>query len=193
MASSDLDEALRKRGRETAEAIMRAARTAADRIAADADQAIEERRSAVLSSRKDVYRTQARTEIAAERHEAMRAVLLAKTRVVERVLQRARALLPAELRNDAYQAALEKEVEEALAFVGSEEATVLCSEALAPALRQALHATPKVAVQVANDAGSGFVVVGQAGRVRVDSTLETRLDRLAPTLAIEIHERLEER
>jgi vacuolar-type H+-ATPase subunit E/Vma4 len=193
MVPSDLDEALRKRGRETAEAIMRAARTAADRIASDADQAIEERRSAVLSSRKDVYRTQARTEISAERHEAMRAVLLAKTRVVERVLQRARALLPAELRNDAYQAALEKEVEEALAFVGSEEATVLCPEALAPALRQALRATPEVAVQVHNDAGSGFVVVGQAGRVRVDSTLETRLDRLAPTLAIEIHERLEER
>ncbi|MGB5311939.1 MAG: hypothetical protein WBN38_07710, partial [Polyangiales bacterium] len=67
MTPSDLDEALRKRGRETAEAIMRAARTAADRIAADADQAIEDRRSAVLGSRKDVYRTQARTEIAAER------------------------------------------------------------------------------------------------------------------------------
>jgi vacuolar-type H+-ATPase subunit E/Vma4 len=193
MTPSDLDEALRKRGRETAEAIMRAARTAADRIAADADQAIEERRSAVLGSRKDVYRTQARTEIAAERHEAMRAVLLAKTRVVERVLRRARAMLPAELHNDAYQAALEKEVEEALAFVGSEEATVLCSGALAPALRQALRATPEVAVQVADDASSGFVVVGRAGRVRVDSTLETRLDRLAPTLAIEIHERLEER
>ena len=193
MAPSDLDEALRKRGRETAEGIMRAARTAADRIAADADQRIEERRSAVLSSRKDEYRTQARTDIAAERHEAMRAVLLAKTRVVERVLERARTLLPAELRNEAYQAALEEEVEEALAFVGSEEAAVLCSETLAPAVRQALRATPEVSVQVRNDAGSGFVVVGQAGRVRVDSTLETRLDRLAPTLAIEIHERLEER
>ena len=117
MAPSALDEALRKRGRETAEGIMRAARTAADRIAADADQRIEERRSAVLSSRKDEYRTQARTDIAAERHEAMRAVLLAKTRVVERVLERARTLLPAELRNEAYQAALEEEVEEALAFV----------------------------------------------------------------------------
>ena len=193
MAPSALDETLRKRGRETAEGIMRDARTAADRIAADADQRIQERRSAVLSSRKDEYRTQARTDIAAERHEAMRAVLLAKTRVVERVLERARTLLPAELRNEAYQAALEEEVEEALAFVGSEEAAVLCSETLAPAVRQALRATPEVSVQVRNDAGSGFVVVGQAGRVRVDSTLETRLDRLAPTLAIEIHERLEER
>jgi len=193
MAPSDLDQALRQRAHQTADAIMHAARADADRIAANAGQAIEERRRAVLSSREDEYRAEARAGIASKRHEAMRAVLLAKTRVVERVLHRARALLPQELGSDAYRAALEDEVEEALAFVGAEEASVRCSEMLAPALRQALAANPHVAVQVADDASSGFVMIGQEGRVRVDSTLETRLDRLSPILAIEIHERLEER
>ena len=89
MAPSDLDEALRKRARETAEAIMRATRTAAERIAADADQRIEERRSTVLGSRKDEYRTQARTDIAAARHEAMRAcVRYSSFRLPKTVLRR---------------------------------------------------------------------------------------------------------
>jgi vacuolar-type H+-ATPase subunit E/Vma4 len=35
-------------------------------------------------------------------------------------------------------------------------------------------------------------VVGANGSVVVDGTLETRLDRLASSLAIEIHKRLEE-
>ncbi len=193
MAPSDLDAALRRRAAEAAESLIRTAKAEADRIAADADRAIETRRSAVLSSRDDQYRAEARAGIAAERHEAMRAVLLAKTRVVERVLQRARDLLPASIRSDAYNASLEEEVERALAFVGGDEAVVRCSETLAPALRDALRANADVAVEIGDDVGSGFVIVGQAGRVRIDSTLETRLDRLTPVLAIEIHERLEER
>ena len=50
-----------------------------------------------------------------------------------------------------------------------------------------------VVVEVADDVGTGFVMVGEDGRVQVDGTLETRLHRLAPTLAIEIYGQLEER
>jgi vacuolar-type H+-ATPase subunit E/Vma4 len=192
MSRSDLDAALRQRAKETAEAIMRAARANAQRITADGQRTIEERRTAVLSGREDQYRAEARAGVAAERHEAMRAVLLAKTRVVERVLQRARAMLPEVLGSDAYRAGLAEELERALRFVGDEGTTVRCSESLAPALRQALRANPQVEVQVAHDVGTGFVTIGKDARVRVDFTLEARIDRLAPTLAIEIHERLEE-
>lgn len=191
MNPSDLESALRKRAEQTAEAIMRAARADADSIAADADRAIEERRASVLGGREDVYRADARANVAAERHEAMRAVLLAKTRLVERVLQRARALLAEVTRSDAYRAALTEEVDRAMVFVESEDVVVRCPEALVPAIRDALGAKPTVAIQAADDVGSGFVLIGDAGRVRVDSTLETRLERLETTLAIEIHNRLE--
>jgi vacuolar-type H+-ATPase subunit E/Vma4 len=192
MPPSNLDEALRERAKNTADSILSAARADAERIAADAARVIEERRTAILDSREDAYRVEARAGIAAERHEAMRAVLLAKTRVVERVLQRARAMLPEVLGSDAYRAGLAEELERALRFVGDEGTTVRCSESLAPALRQALRANPQVEVQVAHDVGTGFVTIGKDARVRVDFTLEARIDRLAPTLAIEIHERLEE-
>jgi vacuolar-type H+-ATPase subunit E/Vma4 len=193
MNPSDLEAALRKRAEQTAEAIMRAARADADRITAGADRAIEERRASVLGGREDVYRADARANVAAERHEAMRAVLLAKTRLVERVLQRARALLAEVTRGDPYRAALADEVDRAMVFVEAEEVVVRCPEALVPALRDALGAKPRVAVEAADDVGSGFVMIGDGGRVRVDSTLETRVERLETTLAIEIHNRLEER
>jgi vacuolar-type H+-ATPase subunit E/Vma4 len=146
-----------------------------------------------LGRSEDEHRANARTNIAAERREAMRAVLLAKTRVVERVLERARTMLPEVIESDAYRMALTDELERSLAFVESEETVARCREALAPALRVALRDNPKVTVQIADNTGSGFVLIGEAGRVRVDSTLETRLDRLAPTLGIDIHNLLEER
>ena len=104
MNPCNLDEALRARARESADAILSAARADAERIAADADRVIEGRRDAVLSSREDEYRAEARAGVASERHEAMRAVLLAKTRVVERVLQRAKALLSQSTSSQAYRA-----------------------------------------------------------------------------------------
>jgi vacuolar-type H+-ATPase subunit E/Vma4 len=193
MNPSNLDEALRARARESADAILSAARADAERIAADADRVIEERRNAVLNSREDEYRAEARAGVASERHDAMRAVLLAKTRVIERVLQRARALLSESIASEAYRNGLERELAQALGFIGDEKALVRCSESLAPALRQTLRSNPDVSVEVADDVGTGFVAFGSDGRVRVDSTLETRLDRLAPVLAIEIHQRMEER
>jgi vacuolar-type H+-ATPase subunit E/Vma4 len=191
MAGADLSTELRRRAEETAKAIMSAAQADADQIAAEADRAIEKRRAEVLKSREGEYRAKARADVAGERHEAMRATLLAKTRVVDRVLQRAKTLLREAARGNAYGSTLADEVTEAVAFVGVEGATVHCSNDLEPAVRDALRATPGVSIK-GMDVGSGFVAVSKDGAVRVDGTLEARLERLAPALAIEIHQRLEE-
>ena len=191
MAQADLIAELHRRAGETANSIRQSAREEAERIASDADRAIEERRSSVLRSREDEYRAEARASIAAARHEAMRAVLLAQTRLVERVLDSARGLVPALTRDEAYLSQLPTELKEAIAFVGSENATVRCSDGLEAPVREALRAMPRVSIETMN-AGSGFVASGDGGSVRVDATLEARLSRLAPALAIEIHDRLEE-
>ena len=191
MAQADLIAELHRRAEETANAIRQSTREEAERIASDADRAIEERRSSVLRSREDEYRAEARASIAAARHEAMRAVLLAQTRLVERVLDSARGLVPALIRDEAYLSQLPTELKEAIAFVGGENATVRCSDGLEAPVREALRAMPRVSIETMN-AGSGFVASGDGGSVRVDATLEARLSRLAPALAIEIHDRLEE-
>lgn len=192
MAGADLTTELRRRAAEAADAIMSAARADADRIAADAERAIEERRSAVLKSREEEYRAEARASIAVERHEAMRAVLLAKTRVVDRVLQSAQGLLSEAAGTTAYGSSLAGEIGEAIAFVGSAGTVIRCSAEIQPKVHEALREMPEVSVETFAG-GTGFMAIGEGGNVEVDGTLEARLARLAPTLAIEIHERLEER
>ena len=192
MAGSDLDTELRRSAERAAESILSAARADAERLASDADRLIRDRRREVKKDKEAEYRAEARVVIAAERHAAMRAVLLARTRVINRVFERARALLPGAAETDAYVSALGSELTEALQFVDNDGAVVRCSVDLVPAVQDALRGRPEVTIEPEADFGTGFVVVGGGGSVLVDGRLETRIDRLASALAIEIRARLEE-
>jgi len=189
---TDLRSELRLRAERTAESIMAEARAEADRLTEEAGRRIEEQRQAVLQKEDREFRAEAHVQVAAQRHAAMRAVLLAKASVVDRVLEEARTRLPEAVRSEAYTSMLGRELGDALAFVGEQGAVVRCSEVLRPAMLEQARALPNVSVETEPTGDSGFRVVGQDQSVVVDSTLETRLDRLASTLAIEIHKRLEE-
>lgn len=191
MDGANLDTELRRTAASTAESILTAARANAERVAAQADRSIEDTRRERLQAREAEYGAEARVMVAAERHAAMRAVLLARTRVVERVLERARALFPEAVNTDAYLSTLGNELTEALQFVDSDGAVVRCSTALEPIVRKALGDRPEVTVEPDSDAGTGFIVVGGGGSVLVDGRLETRIDRLSSSLAMEIHSGLQ--
>ena len=192
MGGPDLETELRRSAEGTVESILGAARADAERIASEADRLIEDRRKEVRKGQEAAYRTEARVAIAAERHSAMGAVLLARTRLVDRVLERARALLPEAAQTEAYGSTLDGELTEALQFVDGDGAAVRCSADLAGSVRDALRGRPEVTVEPSADMGTGFIVVGEGESVLVDGRLETRIDRLASALAIEIHARLEE-
>jgi vacuolar-type H+-ATPase subunit E/Vma4 len=192
MTGPDLDTELRRSAEGTVESILGAARADAERLTAEADRLVEDRRKEVRKGQEAAYRAEARIAIAAERHSAMRAVLLARTRLVDRVLDRARALLPEAAQSEAYRSSLNGELTEALQFVDGDGAVVRCSLDLADSVRHALRSRPEVTVEPSADVGTGFIVVGAAQSVLVDGRLETRVDRLSSALAIEIHARLEE-
>ena len=192
MAKSGLDTELRHSAERTSESVLGAARADAKRLAAESERVVEDRRREVLKDKEAEYGAEARVAIAAERHAAMRAVLLARTHLVDRVLERAQALLPDVARNEAYLATLSSELADALQFVEAEGTVVRCSEDLGPAVRDRMRDRPAVKVEPEADVGTGIVVVGAEGSVVVDGRLETRIDRLASVLAIEIHARLQE-
>ena len=192
MSASDLDSELRRAAHETAESILNAARTDSERVTSESERAIEGRRRELMEHKEAEHGASARRAIAAERHAAMRAVLMARTQVVDRVLESARALLPDAAMDDRYLTDLGAELGEALKFVDGDDAVVRCSPSLEPAVRKALSSRPRVQVEREEDMGTGFIVVGGGGSVLVDGQLETRIDRLAPALAIEIHVRLQE-
>jgi len=192
MAGSDLDTELRRAANETAESILNAARGDSERVSSQSERAIEDSRRALKERKEAEYGADARRAIAAERHAAMRAMLLARTQVVDRVLERARALLPGAATDERYLRSLGAELSEALKFVDGDDAMVRCSPQLEPAVRKALSDRPRVRVESEREMGTGFIVVGASKSVLVDGQLETRIDRLASSLAIEIHARLRE-
>ncbi len=189
MTETDLGTELRRTAEQTVESILDAARAEAKLIALEADRWIEDRRTEVIKGEEDRFRSDARVAIAAERHGAMRAVLLARTRVVDRVLKGARALLPRAAQTEAYRSTLEGEVVEALKFVDEAHAVVRCSPELAESIRNVLRERPTVTVEPDADVGTGFIVA-ELESVSVDGRLETRIERLESVLAIEILARL---
>ena len=192
MAGSDLDTELRRRAEGNVEAVLGAARADAERIASEANRLIEERRRESTKERNAEYGSEARVAIAAERHAAKRTVLLARTRLVDQVLERARALLPEAAETDIYRSEISGELGEALDFVDGDGDVVRCSKRLAAVVRASLRDRPKVKGEPEADIGTGFIVVGGAGSVVVDGRLETRMERLASSLAIEIFARMQE-
>ena len=156
MAKSGLDTELRHSAERTSESILGTARADAKRLGSESERVVEDRRRQVLKDKEAEYGAEARFAIAAERHAAMRAVLLARTRVVARVLERARALLPDATQSEAYLSTLSSELMEALQFVDGEGAVVRCSRDLEGAVRKGLRDRPEVKIEA--DVGTGFVV-----------------------------------
>ena len=191
MSDPDLSAELRRRADAAASEMIREAEAEARRISAEARDSMRKHERDVLRDRENAWRDQVRVRVAGARHEAMKDVLLARTRVVERVLQKAKDLLPGALAAESYRALLSEDVEEALRFLGDGPATFRCTPALASAIRDELQSKPSAAVEPTDGVGSGFIASDEKHTVSIDCTLETRLARLAPQLAIEIHQRLE--
>jgi len=191
MTGSDLDTELRRSAERTAEGILSAARAEAERLAAEADQLIADRRREIMSDEEARHGAEARAAIAGERHAAMRGVLLARTRVVDRTLERARAFIPEAARSEIYASTLRDEVLGALQFVDG-AALVRCAPELASSMREVLRDRPEVRVETDTSVGTGFIVVDAEETVVVDGRLETRIDRLESALAIETLARLAE-
>jgi vacuolar-type H+-ATPase subunit E/Vma4 len=193
MTEADLSTELRRRAEASAEAILRSARQEANRVLEDADAEVEARRNRAVRTSERVHREESRSSIAAARHEALRVVLVAREGLLARVFERARTLLGDACDMPSYRNALLKDVNEALEFVGDQEAVVRCSEGLSDLIATGLIGRGGARIEPLETHGHGFLVVGGDGQVEVDGTLENRLERLSPGLAIEILTRVEER
>ena len=188
MPGSDLSSELRRRAEQSSERTLRRAEASVEQIERDADAAIEQRRSTVLANRESEYRAAARSEVASERQKA---VLEARARLVQRVLERAKSLLSEAAVGPDYRQSLEREIRLTAEYLGSDGATVHCSPGLDGPIREALRGNASVSIEPTLEDAHGFVAIGGSGAIRVDGTLEARLRRLAPSLAIAINERLE--
>jgi vacuolar-type H+-ATPase subunit E/Vma4 len=193
MDRPDLTTALRKNAEATAARILESARLAAEQVRTESEREIDSKRAASLRQEEEKYRLAARSAIAAERHASMRALLLARVQLVDRVLELATSLLPGACATETYRSTIAAQLEDSMLFVDNQGARLLSSPELTPTLREAAKAYASVLVEPDAETQNGFVVVSADGSVTVDKRLDTQLRRMRPTLAIEIHERAEER
>ncbi|HXF96362.1 MAG TPA: V-type ATP synthase subunit E [Gemmatimonadales bacterium] len=187
MALEHLLAALEREAAEQAQALIAAAQAECARITAASEERAAEYRRRALAPREAELRAEAERALAAARREARRAELDARARLLDRIFAGARELFPVTIAGEAYRRALPGFLAEALACVGPGPARVRCHPALTEAIRHALGNAGRGEVTVEPDpaVGSGFVLTTADGRVTVDHTLESRLARARPRLALE--------
>lgn len=159
-----------------AEEEARAIETAGDaRSRAARDEALAERRKA--------RRARLDRELAEARQAAMRARLVARHALVDRVLERALALATGADAERAYHDVARRRLEGVLRFVAGRSVVVRCR----PGVAAVLAALDGAGVEVEASAGAplGIFVATRDGTFEVDDTIASRLERLRPAIAID--------
>lgn len=191
MSMADLITELRSAAEDEAEKIIEAARREAEAIDQQAAREVSDRRARFLTEKERAIRKEARSVLATARRTAMRDVLSARTKLVDRVFEKAKQLLPSVSKSESYMATVVSDLHAALRFVEN-NAVVRCPAALVPVALKAVQNRENVTVEEDAEISTGFVVTGERGSMTIDDRLETRLQRTAPALAIDILARLKE-
>jgi vacuolar-type H+-ATPase subunit E/Vma4 len=193
MPLQDLLNALEREATTQAEALLAAAHAEAAEIAREADGRLARRRSDLLGSREAELRGVAATALGEARRKSRSTVLQARQRLLERVLAAARAQLPEALTSDAYRAALPEHVIQGLRAIGDEPAVIRCPEALVPVVQAVVASRHDVSVQGEPAGRSGVIIATADGAIEADNTLDGRIERMGPQLALEVLARFDKK
>ncbi len=175
--------ALEREARGSAELIAADARRQAEAITAAGQAELAERRQSARQAAESRARASADQALAQAARDARRDVLLARERLLDRVLAAANALLPGAIERPEYLATLAPRIAEASRCVGDRPATVHGPPALEAPLRNIATGFPQLTVAVDAGVGAGFVLTGSDGTITVEDTLQGRIRRDRASLA----------
>jgi vacuolar-type H+-ATPase subunit E/Vma4 len=186
MALPELVLALERDAQDRLTAVRAEAVAEADRMRTEASRELARRRATDLAARAAELKAAAAGAIDAARRDAALRSLAARAGALETILARARAMLAATVPDAGKEAGIRRNVDAALEYLGSTGAVVRCRPAWAPALRVALAGRANVRLEQSDSVGAGMVVLAGDGGVEIDATIDSRLTRLWPGLAIEL-------
>jgi vacuolar-type H+-ATPase subunit E/Vma4 len=140
-------------------------------------------RDEALAERRRALRARLDRDLAEARQAAMRARLVARHALVERVLERAQRLATSADAERAYHAVAPRRLAAVLRFVAGRSAIVRCR----PDVAAALSALDGASVEVVVDASAplGLLVATRDRTFEVDDTIASQLERLRPAIAID--------
>ena len=158
---------------------------------AEASTRLARRRSMDLATRTAELEAVAAGAIDSARREAARRSLTARTEALDAILARARALLATTVPDAKLQAGIQRDVVAAMEYLGPTAAVVRCHPAWVPALGPVLARRSDVRLEESEKVGVGMIVLANDGHVEIDATVDSRLTRLWPGLAIELLREME--
>lgn len=158
----------------------------AGRVRAEARARLALRRATELATRGAELKAAAAGTLDVSRREGALRALTARADALEAILVRARKLLAATVPGRDVEAGIRRDLDAALAYTGASGVVVRCPSSWVPALQSALAGRAGVRVEEGEGVGAGVVVRAADGSVEIDATLENRLARLWPGIAIEL-------
>jgi vacuolar-type H+-ATPase subunit E/Vma4 len=186
MALRELVLALERDAEARLAAVRAEARAAASQLRAEASTQLARRRSMDLATRAAELDTVAREAIDAARRGAASRSLAARAEALDAILASARARLATVVPDATLQRGIQRDAAAALEYLGETAAVVRCPPAWGPALRQSLAGRPGVRLEESDEVGAGMIVLASDRHIEIDATLDARLTRLWPALAIEL-------
>jgi vacuolar-type H+-ATPase subunit E/Vma4 len=193
MALAELLRTLEEDAEARRAALLARANAEADRIRAEGGTALARQRAAALAARERELRATAARTIASARQQATRRLLEARSGALSRVRQRAESLLAERASAPAWLAALARDVELALDYMGELPAIVEAPSPLLKYLRGTMGGAARVTLEPTGDTRPAPVVRSADGSLTVDATPQGRLARAWPRLTIALAARLEAR
>lgn len=186
----ELIEALEREAEARSAAILEEARESVARLIEESEREMEHRIEAQVEAREERWRRDASARVSLARREAEERVLAAREELLRKVLARAAERLSDLPGSPGYARAAPALLERALSFLPA-GAEVVCDPATARTVKE-VAARAGARIDARPDAATGIVARSAAGSVSVDATLATLLDRLRPTLAMDVAARVEE-
>jgi vacuolar-type H+-ATPase subunit E/Vma4 len=184
VAMDRLVEALERNAAAELERLRSDAGAEAARIAAAAVNRIAAHRDETLGALARERRGALELELAEARRASRGRVLESRQHFLDRVFEAAAGLLPGAMSDREYQDTLASRIEEALRCAGDEDATIEVPPELAAFASN--FAGRGVRFDIRSGASAGFIVTARGGKVKVDDTLRSRMERARAALAIEV-------
>jgi V/A-type H+-transporting ATPase subunit E len=153
-----------------------AAREAAGRLVAEARARVAARLGSVVADREAILRREMERAVARERQARRGAELQRRQALLSQVRDTALARLPEVLGRPAYQAALARDLAEALSFLGERAAVAHTPPALQRTLKSLVAGRAELEVRPDPARTTGPVLITVDGALTIDLTLATRLE-----------------
>jgi len=191
MALAELLRTLEEDAAARREALLARARADAERLRAESGADLARRRAAALAAREAELRVTAARATEVARRQAARRWLESRSATLERIRRRAETRLAERASDPAWLPSLARDVVLALEYVGSAPTVIEAPVPLLEYLRGTIAGLAQVTLEAAGDGRRGLLVRTADGSLTVDATLESRLARAWPRLAIDLAARLE--